>query len=108
MSYADQRAQRLERDANQSLHDFDWEVKNVPLLHSGFLEPCKRDESKSTLFVSIWFSGGNYRLRIQDRELNEKAFLVVGTLCDAFANLEHALRENLLEWTPDDVRRNGR
>jgi hypothetical protein len=108
MSYADKRKQRIEENANVSRHDFDWEEKQVPLLHSGFLEPCERNAEKSTLQVTFWFQGGSYRCRIQDRSSDEKAFLDVGTLCDAFANLETALRENLLDWSPDKFSRNGR
>ncbi|MHC4073468.1 MAG: hypothetical protein ACYTGS_15765 [Planctomycetota bacterium] len=108
MSYAEQQAKRKNADEMVGRFDFSWEEKRIPLLHDGFLEPCKGNPSKSTLFISFWFANGRYRARIQDRGTDEKAFVDVDTLEHAFEVIEKALNDCTLDWTPDSWQRNGR
>lgn len=108
MSYAEQRERRQKEDANVSKHDFGWEEEQLPMLHSGFLERCKGDDSKSAFFLSIFFANGEYRCRLQDRQADEKAFIRVTSLRGLFEQLEAALSADDVEWTPDKYQRNGR
>lgn len=108
MSYADKRKERAESETNTSRFDFSWEERETPLLHSGFTEPCSGDETKSVLFISIWFANGSYRCRIQDRQADEKAFFELGTLQSCFTTIEAHLNKGSLDWTPDRAARNGK
>ncbi len=101
MSYVEQKKKRQEESVNVGRFDFGWEVEHLPTLHSGFLEPCAGDESKSTLFLSLWFSNGSYRFRLQDRSSDEKAFGECGTLAEAFSTIEEKLNAGTLDWSPD-------
>ena len=110
MSYAESRKARQESDVNVGRHDFDWEEQQCPTLHSGFLEPCSGNADKSALFLSIWFSNGSYRVRLQDRSSDEKCFADIGTLKSAFEKIEELLNTGSLDWSPDHhqrVSRNG-
>lgn len=104
MSYADKRKLRTADEANQDRHDFTWEEQNIPLLHTGFMERVSGAADKGTLFISFWFSNGEYKCRIQDRNVNEKAFFAAGTLVDVWTRIEAALEQWNLEWTPDNQR----
>lgn len=107
MSYAEQKAKRQAEDANVGRHDFSWEEKELPTLHSGFMEPCVNKPEHSTLFLSLWFNNGSYRFRLQDRSSDEKCFGDAGTLREAFQAIERMLVSGDLDWTPDSGRRRG-
>lgn len=108
MTYAEQRDARRSADANFSKHDFSWEEEHCPSLHSGLMEPLPNRPGYGALFVSLWVSNGSYRVRIQDRSVDEKAFLDVGTLENVFSKIDEALLGDSLDWTPDKVARTGR
>ena len=101
VSYDEQRKRNEENDVSQNRHDFGWEEEQCPLLHSGFLQPCTGDDSKSVLFLSIWCTSGSYKCKLLDRQRDEKCFISVGTLGQAFTKLEAALRDDTLDWTPE-------
>lgn len=100
MGFRERQDERKAADVSTGLHDFSWEEGTVPLLHSGFTEPCLRDENKSQLAVQIYFSDGRYWARIQDREIQEQAFWDAGTLVAFFERLDGALRGDDLIWKP--------
>ena len=108
MSYAESRKARQERDVNVGRHDFSWEESECPTLHSGFMEPAKEGGDKSALFLSIWFSNGSYRIRLQDRSSDEKSFADIGTLDQCFQKVEESLNNGSLDWSPDHHTRTGR
>lgn len=108
MSYSDFRKRVEESNDYGSKCDLSWEEETIPLLHSGFTEPTSKDPSKGTLTIQLFFSNGSYRIRIQDRERGEQAFLDCGSLNGCFERLEAALREAELDWAVSNVfRRNG-
>lgn len=108
MSYTEQRDARKSSEVNNTRHEFEWELEHVPLLHSGFMEPTPNRPEYGILFLSIWFANGSYRIRLQDRGNDEKAFLDCGTLDGVFQLLEQHLIAGTLDWTPDRASRNGR
>lgn len=105
MDYAELRKQRQDKDASTDRFDHSWEQAHCPVLHSGFLECLNGDESKSALFLSLWYSNGAYRVRLEDRQAEEKAFLEVGGLEELFERLDGVLRSTGLDWSPDVRRR---
>jgi len=107
VSYEEFRKAQREFDQNHDGLDHSWAEKECPLLHSGFISPCPADESKSSLFVSVWFTSGHYQVKILDRSSDEKAFARIENLETLFVELEKALREDLLDWTPDVRSREG-
>lgn len=107
MSYSQLRESRQKDDANCDRFDFSWELESIPLLHSGMTETCRNNPAKSVLGLSIFFANGSYRVRIEDRQEDEKAFLELGNLREAWITIEAAIQENRLDWTPDSRRRNG-
>jgi len=107
MSFLARREAARQNDQNVSRHDFSWEEQNVPLLHSGFTEPNPHRSEYGILYLSVWFKDGGYRIRLQDRSSDEKAFLEVGTLGALFSEIEHALDTESMSWSADRASRNG-
>lgn len=105
MSYGEHRKLQTEQEVNAAGTDFGWEEEQCDLLHSGFLERCTGDDTKSVLFLSVWFTGGIYKCKLMDRQNHERCFINVGSLENLFQNLNAMLLSNELEWMPEDVRR---
>jgi len=101
MSYADHRREQANEEVNTGRVDFGWEEEQCDLLHSGFLERCTGDDTKSVLFLSIWFTAGIYKLKLLDRQNDERCFVNVGSLENLFQNLNAMLASNQLEWMPN-------
>lgn len=104
------REARKKSEATVDKHDFKDEKEHYPHLHSGFIELCTQNTSKSAFFLSIWFANGSYRGVLLDREGQEKAFFDSGRLVDVFAFLEEGLDKLTLDWQPDEKKnysRNG-
>lgn len=111
MSYAELRKARQDSEVNTNLFDFTDHLDRIPTLHSGFLEPCPNKPEYSAFKLSIWYSNHRYKALLQDRMVDEKAFIDLGRLLGAFEVLEAALKDHSLEWTPDSGARsnwNGR
>jgi len=100
MSVQDARAKRKQVDSNQDRFDFREEKESLPHVHSGFTEECTKQPGKSAFFLSIWFSNGQYKACLLDRESEEKAFFNIGELFNVLAITETALAKDLLEWIP--------
>ena len=100
MSVQDQRRERQSQDANTDKFDFKEEKETLPYLHSGFTEECTKQPGKSAFFLSVWFSQGQYKACLLDRESQEKAFFNVGEIYNLLAVTETALMRDLLEWIP--------
>lgn len=107
MNVQDKRRQRKTQDANIDKFEFVEEKKNLPNLHSGFSEECSKMPGKSAFFLSIWFSAGQYKACLLDRESEEKAFFNIGELFDVLAITETALEKDLLEWIPSQEKGKG-
>jgi len=101
MDVAKAREARKKQEGNLDRHDFAEEKEHLPLLHSGFVECCTHDPSKSAFFVQIWFQNGEYRGCLLDREAEEKAFCNFGELMDTFSKLQDGLDKLTLDWVPD-------
>ena len=100
MNVQDKRRQRKSQDSNIDKFEFTEEKKSLPNLHSGFSEECSKQPGKSAFFLSIWFSQGQYKACLLDRESEEKAFYNIGEIFDVLAITETALEKDLLEWIP--------
>lgn len=107
MSYAQLRKEQEERSQNHDRVDHTWEEQNCDVLHSGFIQPSPRDEAKSTLFLSLWFTQGHYQCKILDRSTDEKTFTRIESLGTIWTELDEALKAGTLDWTPDVRSRNG-
>ena len=105
MSYAEHRKEQAHSDVNARGVDFGWEEEQCDLLHSGFLERVSGDDTKSVLFLSIWFTAGIYKCKLLDRQNHERCFINVGSLENLFQNVNAMLTSNELEWMPDEGRR---
>lgn len=105
------REARKKQEVSDDRYDFAEEKEHYPLLHSGFIEVCSQDLSKSAFFLSIWFANGSYRGILLDREGHEKAFFDAGRLVDVFAFLQEGLDKLTLDWQQDKkqhTNQNGR
>jgi len=100
MNVQDKRRQRQTVDANLDKFEFKEEKETLPNLHSGFSEECSKQPGKSAFFLSIWFSQGQYKACLLDRESEEKAFYNIGEIYNVLAITETALAKDLLEWIP--------
>jgi len=100
MSVQDARAKRKQVDSNQDRFEFKEEKESLPNLHSGFTEECSKQPGKSAFFLSLWFSNGQYKACLLDRESEEKAFYNIGELFNILSVTETALQQDLLEWIP--------
>jgi len=107
MSYGEHRQARVDSETNQDVVDHSWEQERCGLLHSGFLERCSGDDSKSVIFLSIWYTKGMYRCKLLDRQNREKTFVDVGTLENLFETLNRMMMDCELEWSSADWERNG-
>lgn len=96
------REARKKKEGNFDRHNFEEEKEHLPLLHSGFIETCSNDPTKSAFFLTIWFANGSYRGCLLDREAGEKAFVDFGELMDTFAKLQTGLDTLTLDWQPDN------
>jgi len=107
MSVQDKRRERHSQDTNTDKFEFVDEKKTLPNLHSGFIEECKKQPGKSAFFLSIWFSQGQYKACLLDRESEEKAFFNIGEIYNVLAITETALEKDLLEWIPAGTNNKG-
>ena len=100
MNVQDRRRDRQSQDSNLDKYEFNQERETIPNLHSGFIEECTKQPGKSAFFLSIWFSQGQYKGCLLDRQSEEKAFVNIGELFEVLAVLENALENDSLEWIP--------
>ena len=107
MSVQEKRRERKSADVNLDKFEFTAEKEGLPNLHAGFTEECTKQQGKSAFFMSIWFSQGQYKACLLDRESEEKAFFNIGELLHAFSIAETALEKDLLEWIPANDRQKG-
>ena len=107
MNVQDKRRQRKSLDSNIEKFEFKEEKETLPNLHSGFSEECSKLPGKSAFFLSIWFSGGQYKACLLDRESEEKAFFNIGEIYNVLAITETALEKDLLEWIPATEKTKG-
>ena len=98
MSVQESRAARKQQGARLDRFEFAAEKKELPNLHSGFTEESTKQPGKSAFFLSIWFTDGQYKCCLMDRESNEKCFVDVGELCTTFHVLEEGLCNETLGW----------
>jgi hypothetical protein len=107
MSVQDQRRSRQTQDENSDKFEFKEEKATLPYLHSGFTEECANQPGKSAFFLSVWFSQGQYKALLFDRQSGEKAFYNIGELYNILAVTETALSRDLLEWIPATEKTKG-
>jgi hypothetical protein len=107
MNVQDMRRQRQSLDSNVNKFEFTQEKETLPNLHSGFSEECSKMPGKSAFFLSIWFSQGQYKACLLDRESQEKAFFNIGEIYDVLAVTEEALANDMLEWIPATEKTKG-
>jgi len=107
VDYAELRKQQSEHNQNHDSSDFTWEIEHCPFLHDGFISPCPVDETKSSLFVSLWFTQGHYQCKILDRSHDERAFAKIESLGSCFEEIETALATGMLDWSPEKRLREG-
>ena len=84
------------------------QTRRQQLLYSGFIEECTNKPGKSAFFLSVWFTNGQYKGCLLDREAGEKAFFDVGELLDVLGRIEQHLEQGTFEWLPaTDNKRGG-
>jgi len=98
MSVQESRKNRKEHGINNDRFGFQLERQEMPNLHSGFTEECSKLNGKSAFFLSVWFTGGQYKCCLLDRESNEKCFMDVGEITTMLTSLEKGLVDDTLEW----------
>ena len=107
MSYAEKKRSRREAEQNTDIHDYSWEEENTPTLHSGFIEPTTENPPRSRLSLHLYFDGGRYWCRIEDRVDQEQAFTTVSSLESVFKEIERSLETDDLIFRPTRQSRNG-
>lgn len=98
MSVQEARHNRKNLGSNLDRFEFALEKQEIPNLHSGFIEESTKQPGKSAFFLSVWFSNGQYKCCLMDRESNEKCFLDVGEITTMLTSLEDGLANQTLDW----------
>ena len=104
MSVQESRKNRKEHGANNDRFQFQVERKEIPNLHSGFIEESTHHPGKSAFFLSVWFSNGQYKCCLMDRQSNEKCFMDIGEITTLLTTLEDALVQDTLDWMDATVK----
>ena len=108
MSVQEARRERQQQGTTIDRFEFKEEKRSIPLTHSGFIEECTNKPGKSAFFLSVWFTNGQYKGCLLDREAGEKAFFDVGELLDVLGRIEQHLEQGTFEWLPaTDNKRGG-
>jgi len=103
MSVQEDREKRKRQGANLDRYEFKLEKQEIPSLHSGFTENCSKLQNKSAFFLSVWYTGGQYKCCLLDREANEKCFVDIGEITTLLTTLEDGLVNNTLDWIDASV-----